>query len=287
VRQWRIAASSAITIGGEVVMPVKPTYPGVYVEELPSGAHPITGVATSITAFVDFFRQGPLGEAVHVFGWPDFERQLGGLDIRSEASYAVQQFFLGADAFVVRATSSTAGNEATAAAIALMDKSGGTSVLIATEANPGQWGNSLRIDVDYGTTDPTTLFNLTPTDTARSVGEQVAAAQTDAKLKLLKSLHSDAAGSIPELARKNLGDYLGCAQGHAGETGCDREWPCADAAGSREFSQAGPAAVGTPRWRAARHHAATAFLRRSIDAATARSAAAGIGRSEPGAARDA
>lgn len=29
-------------------MPVTTTYPGVYIEELPSGVHTITGVATSI-----------------------------------------------------------------------------------------------------------------------------------------------------------------------------------------------------------------------------------------------
>ncbi len=31
-------------------MPVAPTYPGVYIEEIPSGVRTITGVATSITA---------------------------------------------------------------------------------------------------------------------------------------------------------------------------------------------------------------------------------------------
>lgn len=33
-------------------MPVTLTYPGVYIEEVPSGVRTITGVATSITAFV-------------------------------------------------------------------------------------------------------------------------------------------------------------------------------------------------------------------------------------------
>ena len=32
------------------------SYPGVYIEEVPSSVHTITNVATSITAFVDFFR---------------------------------------------------------------------------------------------------------------------------------------------------------------------------------------------------------------------------------------
>ena len=33
-------------------MPVALSYPGVYIEEAPSGVRTITGVATSITAFV-------------------------------------------------------------------------------------------------------------------------------------------------------------------------------------------------------------------------------------------
>ena len=75
-------------------MPVTPTYPGVYVEEIPSGVHPITGVATSIAAFVDFFARGPMNEATEMFSFGDFQRIFGGLDDRSEASYAIQQFLL-------------------------------------------------------------------------------------------------------------------------------------------------------------------------------------------------
>ena len=88
-------------------MPVTPTYPGVYIEEIPSGVHPITGVATSIAAFVDFFGRGPMNTAVQIFSFADFERTFGGLDVRSEASYAIQQFFLngGTQAWVVRVAS--------------------------------------------------------------------------------------------------------------------------------------------------------------------------------------
>src|SRR3546814_5553233 len=39
-------------------MPVKPTYPGVYIEEIPSGVRTVTGVATSIAAFVGHFPKG-------------------------------------------------------------------------------------------------------------------------------------------------------------------------------------------------------------------------------------
>jgi uncharacterized protein len=75
-------------------MPVTPTYPGVYIEEVPSGVHPITGVATSIAAFIDFFPMGPLDTAVQVLSQADFDRSFGGLNRDSEASYAIQQFFL-------------------------------------------------------------------------------------------------------------------------------------------------------------------------------------------------
>jgi uncharacterized protein len=152
-------------------MPVNPTYPGVYIEEIPSGQHPITGVATSIAAFVDFFPQGPTDHAVHIFSWADFERQFGGLDTKSEASYAVQQFFLngGTEAYIVRATSATSANAAVLASITLQDGSG-NNILLVTAATPGQWGNNIRLDVDYGTTDPIHLFNLTITEVDLSSG---------------------------------------------------------------------------------------------------------------------
>src|SRR6516162_5946502 len=122
-------------------MPITPTYPGVYIEELPGGPPAITGVATSIGAFVDFFPQGPLNQAVQLLSWSDFERQFGGLDTRSEASYGIQQFFLngGNEAYAVRATSTTSGNGAQSAAIVLEDGSGAGAVgiLEATAATPG------------------------------------------------------------------------------------------------------------------------------------------------------
>src|SRR5260370_7225612 len=83
------------------------TYPGVYIEEIPSGVHAITGVSTSNTAFVDFFARGPVDQAVEITSYGDFERIFGGLDVRSDASYAVLQYYLngGQIAFVVRVVS--------------------------------------------------------------------------------------------------------------------------------------------------------------------------------------
>jgi phage tail sheath protein FI len=80
------------------------TYPGVYIEEIPSGVSPITGVATSIAAFVGWADQGPTNQAVLVQSWSDFQTQYGGLDSRSYLGYAVNQFFGngGQQAYIVR-----------------------------------------------------------------------------------------------------------------------------------------------------------------------------------------
>jgi Bacteriophage tail sheath protein len=143
-------------------MPVTPTYPGVYIEELPSGVHTITGVATSIAAFIDFFTMGPMNEAVQILSFGDFERQFGGLNSLSEASYAIQQFFLngGSEAWVVRVASSDGAHPAAAAAsVDISNAIAGGGVLTVTAIDEGQWGDNLRAEVD--STGTTGQFNLT------------------------------------------------------------------------------------------------------------------------------
>ena len=73
-------------------MPTTPTYPGVYVGEIPSGVRTITGVATSITAYVGRALRGPVDEPVRITSFTDFERAFGGLWAKSTMSYAVQQY---------------------------------------------------------------------------------------------------------------------------------------------------------------------------------------------------
>ena len=85
-------------------MPTTPTYPGVYIEEIPSGVRTITGVATSITAFIGRTRRGPVDQPVTVTNFGDFERIFGGLYIDSTLGHAVRDFYLngGGYAIVVR-----------------------------------------------------------------------------------------------------------------------------------------------------------------------------------------
>ena len=80
------------------------SYPGVYVQELPSAVHTITGVATSITGFVGWAPMGPMDAATMIESWPDFVTQFGGFNANSYLGYAVNQFFAngGAQAYIVR-----------------------------------------------------------------------------------------------------------------------------------------------------------------------------------------
>ena len=169
-------------------MPVAPTYPGVYVEEIPSGVHTIIGVSTSETAFVDFFAQGPMNAATRITSFADFERRFGGLDVRSEASYAIQQYFLngGQVAWVVRV--STPGMKKATGALTHGTAPPKRSVLGIEAVTPGGWGNSLRARVDddgLSTTDKATMFNLTVEQVADQGGrERVVARESYRRLSL-------------------------------------------------------------------------------------------------------
>ena len=95
-------------------MPSALTYPGVYVEEIPSGVRTITGVATSITAFIGRARRGPTDTAVTINSYADFERIFGGLWNDSSLSFAVRDFYLngGSQAIIVRLFTPQFANEA-------------------------------------------------------------------------------------------------------------------------------------------------------------------------------
>lgn len=85
-------------------MPATLSYPGVYIEEIPSGVRTITGVATSITAFIGRAFRGPTDEAVTINSYGDFERIFGGLWEGSTLGFAVRDFYLngGSQAIIVR-----------------------------------------------------------------------------------------------------------------------------------------------------------------------------------------
>lgn len=93
-------------------MPVTPTYPGIYIEELLSNAHTITAAPTSVTVFVGYthpYKTAPstFGQAIEIFSFADYQRMFGGLFsvgwLADDVGQAVNEFFLngGATAYVV------------------------------------------------------------------------------------------------------------------------------------------------------------------------------------------
>ena len=156
---------------------VQVSYPGVYIEEMPSGVRTITGVATSIAAFVGYTSKGVPDKAVAITSYADFERQYGGLDRDSNVSYGVRQFFAngGTQALIVRVASGYAS-----AAWALQDGAG--AALDVKASSPGMWGNSLGLSV-----------------------EQTSARNPDAEFNLIVSqLQSDGTTFVPVETHRNL-----------------------------------------------------------------------------------
>jgi phage tail sheath protein FI len=140
-------------------MPSALTYPGVYVEELPSGVRTITGVATSIAAFVGRAVRGEVDVPSILTSWEDFERRFGGIADGYPMGYAVRDFFQngGATAVVVRLF---AGDKK----VAKIEVQG----LKLQATSPGAWGDTLRVRIDQEgvpAADLGTLFNLTVRDT--------------------------------------------------------------------------------------------------------------------------
>jgi phage tail sheath protein FI len=151
-------------------MPSALTYPGVYVEEIPSGVRTITGVATSVTAFVGAASRGPTDLAVTINSFADYERIFGKMSVDSTMSYAVRDFYLngGSQAIIVRLASN-----AVPASIGLP----GGSTLLA--ASPGVWGDKLRVRITNHPTDAK-LYNITVRDTGTGAEERFMNVSIDA-----------------------------------------------------------------------------------------------------------
>lgn len=161
-------------------MPVTPTYPGVYIQEVPSGTRTIVGVSTSIAAFVGYFTRGPMNVATRLLNPGDLQRIYGPLSPASEAGYAIQQFFAngGEYTWVVRVAGFDADNPLAAASVTILQQpvaSGvqGVPVLMVSAANPGVWGNSLVFTIDYNTVAPG-QFNLTVNEMGIQGGQPAA-----------------------------------------------------------------------------------------------------------------
>ncbi len=133
-------------------MPVTTSYPGVYVEEIPSGVRTITGVATAITAFVGRAARGPTDRPVTINSYADFERSFGGLWRDSSLGYAVRDYYLngGSQAIVVRLYHPTFDTEEQRQAVA---QAAADTAAAATGADAAAAAAAARVKADSFTDD--------------------------------------------------------------------------------------------------------------------------------------
>ena len=140
-----------------------PIYPGVYVAEVSKGMQTISGVDTSITAFIGRAVRGPEDEPTTLNSFADFEHLFGGLQLEHPMSYAVRDFYLngGSQALIIRLSVAPAANATI--------ETGGLSL---KAKSTGVWGNNLFIAIDHegisagvlqlhNLTDEEDLLNLT------------------------------------------------------------------------------------------------------------------------------
>lgn len=205
-------------------MPINPTYPGVYVQELSSGVRTITGVSTSITAFIGRARRGPVNQPVTINGYSDFERTFGGLSLDSPMAFAVRDYFLngGSQAIIVRLV-----NGASAGLLHMLRPADTTAEAFQLVAvSPGSHSVDLRAEISTDITaedlvgqDPalrtTDLFNLTVSEPGGRVErfralsfkegprriDRVLAAES--KLVRYRGIVTPANGSTPESVNAN------------------------------------------------------------------------------------
>lgn len=137
-------------------MPIKPTYPGVYIEEIPSGVRTITGVSTSIGLFVGRTKQGPLKKPTLCLNFTDFVRTFSADTTSGDMPRQVRLFFEngGTQCYVMRIA-----NGATPATVTLKSEAG-ADVLVLTAKNAGLVGETIRAAVTYSGPQPEATFNI-------------------------------------------------------------------------------------------------------------------------------
>ncbi|MGW3549536.1 phage tail sheath family protein [Streptomyces griseoincarnatus] len=143
-----------------------PTYltPGVYVEEVQSGARPIEGVGTAVAAFVGFAERGPFHTPTLVTSWDQYTQEFGGFTEGTYLAHSVYGYFSngGGGAYVVRIggsaedTSAPSANGARGKREAKAVELGGFLVT----AKPGVTGVSVEVADVGGENPPEDRFML-------------------------------------------------------------------------------------------------------------------------------
>lgn len=134
------------------------TYPGVYIQEIPSGVRPIESASTSTAAFVGLAERGP-DEATRVTSWAEFVRVFGAFTNDGFLAHSVFQYFNngGRQCYIVRVTHS----DAAAANVTVNNRATAPLAGVTFAArNKGAWGNSLLLQIEDGSLDPGNTFKL-------------------------------------------------------------------------------------------------------------------------------
>src|SRR4030095_11364856 len=105
------------------------SYPGVYVQEVPSGVRTIVGVGTSIGMFIGASAKGPIGHAVRILNYSAFRDRFGEDLTVGQLSQYVRLFFLngGTDCYVMRIA-----DGALASSLTLRNEAGTNDALVLT-----------------------------------------------------------------------------------------------------------------------------------------------------------
>jgi phage tail sheath protein FI len=143
-------------------MPAVVSYPGVYVQEVPSGVRTIVGVGTSIGMFIGRARKGELYRPVQCLSFQDFERAFTSQYADSDLGRSVRLFFQngGTNCYVARIADEQSSTSTLRAAAVTLRTEGGADSLRLEARSPGTFGNDIRMMVNYNTIDPESSFNL-------------------------------------------------------------------------------------------------------------------------------
>jgi uncharacterized protein len=133
------------------------SYPGVYVQEVPSGVRTIVGVGTSIGMFIGASGKGPIGHAVRILNYSAFRDRFGEDLTVGQLSQYVRLFFLngGTDCYVMRIA-----DGALASSVTLRNEANTNDALVLTAKDLGRDGENMRVVVSYAGTQPEVTFNM-------------------------------------------------------------------------------------------------------------------------------